>query len=64
MLHTDTLSKAFLAIVEEAESIKKGDLTGKAKKSIKQIIAIAKHQSDIRNAEKGKCCSTHNTCKK
>ncbi len=64
MLHTKTLAKAFLAIIEEAEKIKKDDVTGKAQKRIQQIISIAKHQSDIRDAQKGKCCSAHKTCKK
>ncbi|WP_457577098.1 hypothetical protein [Desulfomarina sp.] len=57
MLSTEKLSKAFLAIIEEAEKIQKKDLPKKVSKRLKTIISIAKHQSDIRNIKKGKCCA-------
>ena len=63
MLSTDKLSKAFLAIIEEAQKIDKNDLPKKVQKRLKSIVSIAKHQSDIRSSQKGKCCSKHNNCK-
>jgi len=59
MLSTEKLSKAFQAIIEEAEKIQKKDLPKKVSKGLKSIISIAKHQSDIRNAKKGKCSAAH-----
>lgn len=63
MLSTDKLSKAFLAIIEEAEKIEKNDIPKKAQKRLKTIVSIAKHQSDIRSSQKGTCCSKHKKCK-
>ena len=63
MLSTDKLSKAFLAIIEEAEKAEGNDLPRKVQKRLKTIVSIAKHQSDIRGAKKGKCCSKHSKCK-
>ncbi len=63
MLSTDKLSKAFLAIVEEAESGLEKDLPKKVAKKFKTIISIAKHQSDIRDAKKGSCCHSKKKCK-
>ncbi len=59
MLATDKIQKAFDAIVEEAEKALKKDLPKKAKKNLKNIINVAKHQSDVRGAEKLSCCSPH-----
>lgn len=56
MLATDKISKAFDAIVEEAEKLVKKESSGKKKKRLATIISIAKHQSDIRDAKKGSCC--------
>lgn len=55
MLPSDTIDKAFKAIIEEAEKLKKKDLPGKVEKRVKSIISIAKHQSDVRGM-KGTCC--------
>jgi len=63
MLSTDKLSRAFLAIIEEAEKVEGNDIPKKVQKRLKTIVSIAKHQSDIRGANKGKCCSKHSKCK-
>jgi hypothetical protein len=63
VLSTEKLSKAFLAIVEEAEKALEKDPSKKVEKRLKTIVSIAKHQSDIRDAKKGGCCSTHKKCK-
>lgn len=55
MLATDKISKAFIAICEEVDKIKKDDLPAKTQKRLKTIVSIAKHQSDIRGAKKGGC---------
>ena len=57
MLATDKLSGAFKAICEEAEKLQKKDLSPKVQRRLKTIISIAKHQSDIRGANKGACKS-------
>ncbi len=63
MLPSDKINAAFKAIVEEAEKIrKKDDLSDKAKKRVKNIISIAKHQSDVRGM-KGTCCHSSKKCK-
>jgi len=59
MLATDKISKAFKAIIEEAEKALEKEHSKKTKKRLKSIISIAKHQSDIREAKKGSCCSPH-----
>ena len=60
MLATDKISAAFLAICEEAEKLQKKDLPRKTRKRLKTIISIARHQSDIRSAQKGSCAvKTH-----
>lgn len=66
MLATDKISKAFKAIVEEAEKLEGKDISGKTSKRLKTIISIAKHQSDIRDAKQGGCCSKKgaHSCKK
>jgi hypothetical protein len=59
MLSTDKISRAFLAIIEEAQKAQKKDISNKTDKRLKTIISIARHQSDIRNVKKGKCCAAH-----
>ncbi len=63
MLASDKIAGAFLAIVEEAEKLKKAGLTGEAENAVKTIISIAKHQSDIRNATEGACTGSKHACK-
>ena len=55
MLATDKISNAFKAIVEEAEKIAVAEPGEEVAKGVKTIISIAKHQSDIRGVEGGKC---------
>jgi len=62
MLSTEKISKAFAAICEEADKIKKKDLPEKTQKRLKTIVSIAKHQSDIRGAKKGTCKSHQKKC--
>jgi len=62
MLSTDKISDAFKAICEEVDKIKKDDLPEKTKKRLKTIVSIAKHQSDIRGAKKGKCKAHKKSC--
>ena len=57
MLASDKISNAFKAIVEEAEKISGAAPGEDVAKGIKTIISIAKHQSDIRGLEGGKCPS-------
>ncbi len=56
MLATDKIAKAFKAIVEEAEKLQAKGNSKKTEKTLKTIISIAKHQSDVRNSKKGSCC--------
>ena len=62
MLSTEKISKAFVAICEEVDKIKKDDLPKKTKKRLKTIVSIAKHQSDIRGAKKGSCKAHKKKC--
>ena len=62
MLPSDKIDKAFKAICEEAEKLRKKDLPDKVDKRLKTIISIAKHQSDIRGL-KGGCCHPKTKCK-
>jgi hypothetical protein len=62
MLCTDKIANAFTAICEEVDKIKKDDLSKKAQKRLKTIVSIAKHQSDIRGAQKGKCKAHKKAC--
>ncbi len=65
MLATDKISAAFKAIVEEAQKAQSKDNSKKVDKRLKTIISIAKHQSDVRKAKSGSCCSKkHNKCSK
>jgi hypothetical protein len=57
MLATDKISNAFKAIIEEAEKIAQGSPGEDAAQAAKTIISIAKHQSDVRGVEGGKCKS-------
>lgn len=59
MLSTEKIAKAFAAIVEEASLAQNPDLPEETVKHLKTIVSIAKHQSDIRHAAKGSCCSKH-----
>ncbi len=59
MLSTEKISGAFKAIVEEAEKLQNNPSAEEMNERIKMIIQIAKHQSDIRGAEKGCCCKGH-----
>jgi hypothetical protein len=63
MLASDKIAGAFQAIVEEAEKLNKGGLTGEAENTVKTIISIAKHQSDIRGAKDGTCTGSKSSCK-
>lgn len=63
MLPSDTIDKAFKAIVEEAGKLRGKDLPDKVQKRLKNIISIAKHQADIRHL-KGTCCHPKEKCKK
>jgi hypothetical protein len=63
MLASDKIAGAFLAIVEEAEKLKKSGLTVEAENAVKTIISIAKHQSDIRAAAGGTCAGQKSSCK-
>lgn len=64
MLSTEKISKAFLAIVDEAETALAKDPAKKIEKRLRTIISIAKHQSDIRGLKKGSCGADHGKCKK
>lgn len=61
MLATEKISKAFVAIVEEAEKLQKAEKADYTE-GLKTIISIAKHQSDIRGATGGHC-TLHKSCK-
>ncbi len=62
MLSTEKISKAFAAICEEDDKIKKKDLHEKTQKRLKTIVSIAKHQSDIRGAKQGSCKTHKKKC--
>lgn len=62
MLSTEKISKAFVAICEEVDKIKKDDLPAKTKRRLQTIVSIAKHQSDIRGAKKGSCKAHKKKC--
>lgn len=56
MLSTEKISRAFDAIVDEAEKVKSAsDLSESAQAALNTIVSIAKHQSDIRQAKAGSC---------
>ncbi len=62
MLSTEKIANAFTAICEEVDKINKDDLSGKARKRLRTIVSIAKHQSDIRGAKKEKCQTRKHPC--
>ena len=55
MLSTEKISNAFNAICEEAEKIRRQDVSDAVKAGLATIISIAKHQNDIRDAASGSC---------
>jgi hypothetical protein len=55
MLNTDKIARAFEAIWQEAERLKKDNIPDNTKAGLATIISIAKHQSDVRGARKGSC---------
>lgn len=55
MLSTQKITNAFEAICEEVEKLEVMDLPDEAKKRLKSIRSIAKHQNDVRDAKKGSC---------
>ncbi len=57
MLSTQKITKAFEAICEEVEKLEGKDLPDEVKQGLKSIRSIAKHQNDVRGAEKGSCSS-------
>lgn len=61
MLATEKISKAFKAIIEEAEKLKNPDNNEEVSSGLAIIISIAKHQSDIRDS-KGGSCQSHKSC--
>ena len=64
ILASDKIAAAFKAIVEEAEKALEKDMPKKAEKRLKNIVLIAKHQSDIRKADKGSCTHHAKKCTK
>lgn len=62
MLATEKIASAFVAIVEEAEKALKKGPSEEVSASLKSIVSIAKHQSDIRGL-KSDGCKSHSNCK-
>ena len=62
MLASEKIARAFQAICEEVDKIKKDNLPPKAQKRLRTIVSIAKHQSDIRGAQKGTCKAHQKKC--
>jgi len=58
-MRTDDIAKAFQAIAEEAQGLQSQDLPEEAQTTIKTIISIAKHQTDIRQSRQGSCKANH-----
>lgn len=58
-MRTDDIAHAFQAIVEEAEQLQSRDLPEDVQSTVKTIISIAKHQSDIRQSPRGSCKAKH-----
>lgn len=54
-MRTDDIAQAFKAIVEEAQKLGEADLATEDRNTLKTIIAIAKHQHDIRQSKPGSC---------
>lgn len=55
MLCTEKIHNAFMAICEEVEKLEGEEMSEVTRRTLARIRSIAKHQSDIRNAEKGSC---------
>ena len=55
MLSTDKIARAFEAICEEANKLKREDVPEDLKEGLSRIISIARHQNDTRNSPKGSC---------
>ncbi len=55
MLSTQKIATAFEAICEEVEKLQNLDLPDEVKQGLDSIRTIAKHQSDVRGADKGAC---------
>jgi len=58
-MRTDDIAQAFQAIAEEAQRLQSQDLPEDAQSTVKTIISIAKHQSDVRQSSKGSCKAQH-----
>lgn len=58
-MRTDDIARAFQAIAEEAEGLQSRDLPEDVQSTVKTIISIAKHQSDIRQSRQGSCKANH-----
>ena len=58
-MRTDDIAKAFLAIAEEAQRLQSQDLPEEAQATVKTIISIAKHHTDIRQSRQGSCKAKH-----
>jgi hypothetical protein len=58
-MRTDDIAQAFQAIAEEAERLQSRDLPEDAQSTVKTIISIAKHQTDIRQSRQGSCKAKH-----
>lgn len=64
MLPAEKIAKAFQGIIEEAEALLKQNLGEDAEKRLKIIMAIGKHQSDVRGViGSGSCCHKRKECK-
>ncbi len=59
MLSTEKITRAFTAILEEAEKLGETQISDEIKDGLALIISIAKHQNDIRGAAKGSCKGSH-----
>lgn len=55
MLSTEKIHNAFKAICEEVEKLESEEMSETTRQTLAKIRSIAKHQSDIRTAEKGSC---------
>jgi len=62
MLATEKIAGGFAAIVGEAEKMIKMKPAEDILSGLKNIVSIAKHQSDIRTARSGQCQS-HTACR-
>ncbi len=58
-MRTDDIANAFQAIAEEAEGLQSRDLPKDVQATVKTIISIAKHQTDVRQSRQGSCKANH-----